>query len=139
MVIDTAKVCTKCKQEKPLTEFYLYGKADSECRSVKTRADCKECQRARTAAHRASGRARELALMRQYGLSLSDFNSLLASQNGACAICRIIGVRWFVDHDHETRIVRGILCQHCNSALGFARDSPVILRACAEYLECSRA
>jgi hypothetical protein len=48
-----------------------------------------------------------------------------------------------VDHDHECcpgktscgKCVRGLLCHHCNTALGYARNNPTILRALADYLE----
>jgi len=40
-----------------------------------------------------------------------------------------------LDHDHASSTFRGWLCARCNSALGFGRDSPLILRGLAEYLE----
>lgn len=39
-----------------------------------------------------------------------------------------------IDHDHQTGIVRGVLCRHCNTALGFFKDDPAKLRLLAEYL-----
>jgi hypothetical protein len=39
------------------------------------------------------------------------------------------------DHDHKSGAFRGWLCHHCNGVLGWAKDSPVTLRALAAYLE----
>ena len=70
---------------------------------------------------------------------------MLVEQNGVCAICRQPESRtWHgvkkqtdlaVDHCHETKRVRGLLCHKCNSILGYVKDSPVVLRTAADYLE----
>lgn len=59
--------------------------------------------------------------LRAYGLTEEMFDRMLAEQNGQCAICggQPSG-RWktlFVDHDHKTGAVRGLLCHLCNAAL----------------------
>lgn len=38
------------------------------------------------------------------------------------------------DHDHVTGKFRGMLCNACNSGLGFFRDSPERLRRAIDYL-----
>jgi hypothetical protein len=82
---------------------------------------------------------RNSQLKRWYGITLDEYNVLLDSQNGKCAICGIdkpMGVGCFhVDHDHITNKVRGLLCQKCNMGIGALQDSPTILRKAAEYLE----
>lgn len=81
--------------------------------------------------------ARRRHLLTTYGLTLEQYEALLASQDGACAICR--GKRRYllaVDHDHKTGAVRGLLCKLCNSRmLTAARDDPAVLRRGADYLE----
>lgn len=62
-----------------------------------------------------------------------------SEQDGRCAICRHefrTGTRRgvHVDHDHETRRVRGLLCGPCNTALGGLKDDPSRLAAAARYL-----
>jgi hypothetical protein len=39
-----------------------------------------------------------------------------------------------VDHDHETKHVRGLLCANCNTALGKFHDNPDLLYRAADYL-----
>lgn len=41
----------------------------------------------------------------------------------------------YVDHCHETGVVRGLLCHNCNFAIGYMKDNPQRLRAAANYLE----
>ena len=39
------------------------------------------------------------------------------------------------DHNHFTDLIRGILCDSCNSALGLFRENPAFLQAALDYLE----
>jgi hypothetical protein len=59
--------------------------------------------------------------LRAYGLTADDFERMEQDQGGRCAICGALPAgRWkrlFVDHDHKTGKVRGLLCHLCNSAL----------------------
>jgi hypothetical protein len=52
-----------------------------------------------------------------------------------CEACREETVELVVDHCHKTGIFRGWLCPSCNTALGFCRDNPKILRRLADYVE----
>lgn len=47
--------------------------------------------------------------------------------------------RLVIDHDHETGMVRDLLCSRCNSALGLFRDDPRVLIAAAQYVTKHRA
>lgn len=78
-------------------------------------------------------------LKKKYGLSQTDYDALLFSQNGKCAICGVLAACapkkiLAVDHDHTTRLIRGLLCDKCNSLLGFAGDHIEILQAAIKYL-----
>jgi hypothetical protein len=78
---------------------------------------------------------REERLKQVYGLSLQDYEAMVAQQGGVCRICKTKPARpLFVDHSHASGRVRGLLCHPCNAALGFMRDDPVIAAAAAEYL-----
>ena len=71
-----------------------------------------------------------------YGLTLEDYDTMLAEQNNSCAICnKTVGGNLFVDHDHKTGEVRGLLCNGCNSGLGMLKDNLDLLRSAVLYLE----
>ncbi len=76
----------------------------------------------------------------QYGIDEQTYDFLLKFQNFGCAICSSTnpggrGNRFHVDHDHETDIVRGLLCNKCNLALGLLQDSIYLLDNAINYLE----
>lgn len=59
-------------------------------------------------------------LFRVYGLTMDQFDALVAAQRGLCAMCGHAPTgRFNVDHDHATGAVRALLCGPCNRALGF--------------------
>jgi hypothetical protein len=77
--------------------------------------------------------------LKRFGITPEQYEGLLAVQGGVCAICdepdrSIDKPRLAVDHDHETKDVRGLLCVSCNRGLGFFRDNPDILVKAVEYL-----
>lgn len=41
---------------------------------------------------------------------------------------------WHIDHDHDSGIVRGVLCALCNTGIGMFRDDPELLLRAVEYL-----
>jgi NAD-dependent SIR2 family protein deacetylase len=75
---------------------------------------------------------RAASLRRRYGLT--QFGELLSRQRSQCAICHEKMLLPYVDHCHATGKVRGLLCQKCNSAIGFLDDNPWRADAAAEYL-----
>lgn len=83
-------------------------------------------------------RAIESHFIRKFGITTVERDQMLADQGGVCAICNIdeaTGKGWCVDHCHKTGKIRAILCSHCNTMLGHAKDNPETLRAAAVYLE----
>lgn len=76
----------------------------------------------------------------RYNLKPGEYDALLLAQGGLCAICRADtpGIRtrsFYVDHDHDTGRVRGLLCHRCNSALGYLNDDSALLAKAVHYLE----
>lgn len=71
-----------------------------------------------------------------YGMTLQEYEILLEKQNYGCAICgnnngnRVM----FVDHDHETDKVRGLLCTRCNCAIGLFEDDVERMAKAIEYI-----
>lgn len=71
----------------------------------------------------------------KYNLTGEGISALLGAQGEKCAICfRSITVRFHVDHDHVTGKVRGLLCRHCNIAIGLLQDSSTVVSSAAAYL-----
>jgi len=63
-------------------------------------------------------RRRNRTLTVRYGITLAERDALIAAQNGRCAICEEPSARLVTDHDHVTKIVRAMLCNRCNVAVG---------------------
>jgi hypothetical protein len=80
--------------------------------------------------------------LRQYGLSIEDWEDIFNKQNGVCAICNLPETvidkgtkrRLAVDHCHSTGKIRGLLCTKCNKGIGLLNDSPEILDKASAYL-----
>jgi len=78
-------------------------------------------------------------LDRNYGLSREQHRRLLEAQNGVCAVCKLPSRRALcVDHCHATRLVRGLLCDKCNTALGLLGDDSTRMRAAGAYVDRAR-
>lgn len=117
------KKCSKCKIEKPLESFHKNIRAP-EGRHY----HCKSCRK-------------EESLI-QYNLTISSYDKLVKLQGNKCAICGTSEPkgtstlnRWYVDHNHETGEVRGLLCSPCNTGLGNFYDNAEVLRRAAKYLD----
>ena len=73
------------------------------------------------------------------------YKVLFDLQDGKCGICKTPsgsnnrGDKLAVDHCHETKHIRGLLCHRCNTALGLLKDDEDRLRAAIEYLSIARA
>jgi Recombination endonuclease VII len=67
---------------------------------------------------------RDRQYRKRYGITLDDYNRMLETQAGKCAICSTTtagkkGQAFAVDHCHVTNQVRGLLCIKCNARLGW--------------------
>lgn len=72
---------------------------------------------------------------RTYGIDVATYAAMLLRQHGGCAICRQESDKpLVVDHDHGSGKVRGLLCNACNTGLGFFKDDPAALATAITYL-----
>lgn len=112
-----------------------YGKAH--------RGEAREAQRRHRLAH--PEKSAEYTAKWKYGITSEEYDRLFVEQGGLCAVCRQpetardrlgrVRARLSVDHNHKTGAVRGLLCHHCNAALGHVNDDIELLRALMAYLE----
>jgi len=79
---------------------------------------------------------REKHLLWRYGITPEQYNELFEKQKGLCAICgKEQEARLHVDHCHNTKVVRGLLCGNCNRALGLMKDNIEFLLKAVNYLQ----
>lgn len=117
------KNCITCGEQKPLSEFQK--RKDVKCGY---RNQCNTCRSKYN-----STRHRKI----KYSITQNGFDSILKIQNNCCDICKNILVKGqgtHIDHDHTTGKIRGILCNPCNRALGYFKDSTEILKSAILYL-----
>lgn len=83
---------------------------------------------------------RRISCEQVYGISIDEYDNMVKQQGGVCALCGRAdpyGRNLAVDHDHDTGKIRGLLCTHCNFALGLVRDDVSVLQKMVEYLTVS--
>jgi hypothetical protein len=151
--------CTSCKTVKPVADFRIRTRAVPRPRSV-----CKVCEARQTQQCTASKprhlrkaatrkwekqnplkHKQQLTRRRIRVLGLeSEMTAIIARLNeqAACEICGItdLGDRYkslCIDHNHQTKRFRGLLCTNCNQSIGKFKDDPSLLLKAAAYLSRS--
>lgn len=166
---EAVKTCTQCREAKALDCFKFTaprlrpsgnmsaGSYGSECRSCL-------CQRARdyrranpevvraadkrrydNSGARGARSRRDGHYRRTFGITVDDYERMLAEQGGKCHLChgrpvasksrRSGNARLHVDHDHQTDKVRRLLCYRCNVGLGLFRDNVAVLSRAIAYIK----
>lgn len=113
--------CHKCKKWKVFSSFNK-GKTLSGKRS-----QCRNCER-------------NYKMMLRYGLNVEQVKDFWKRKK--CEICdeKFInygsgqGRHKCIDHSHITGLARGILCNVCNSAIGYLEDNPKLIQNAIKYL-----
>ena len=140
--------CPDCKKDKPESEFH-----NNKLRKSGKHVYCKKCRSSR-AKHRYERDKEKIksrnkkwwdnkdnsrkVVLRQHGITVEDYNRMFDSQDGCCAICGKHQIeldhRMYVDHDHYTGEIRGLLCRNCNLAIGLLNDDELLLTKAISYL-----
>ena len=147
------KICSKCRQDKPLTEFNTQGKLNG-----KPRSQCKECDadygkwlrkhrpdKVKQNKKRYNQNHPEQVKRwfkrhkwKKKGLSPDMIEQTISTHNNLCDLCGEPSDSLVVDHCHTTKMFRGLLCNGCNIGLGHFRDNPLILSKAITYLKKHR-
>ena len=69
-----------------------------------------------------------------YKFGTSDYNRYMREQQGKCVICEESGKKLVIDHDHETKAVRQLLCSDCNSGFGRIEENLSYMQNAVDYL-----
>lgn len=108
---------------------------------------CKSCRTDYFQENYDPEKARTRNFKHYYGHDDLIYDRLFEIQNGICAICgrppeeqpmgrnRTARTILSTDHNHKTGKVRGLLCRHCNQALGWIRENPESIQKMLEYIE----
>ena len=73
-------------------------------------------------------------LRARYGIDIKMYNYMVELQGGKCGICHEEHEKLFVDHEHGSGLVRGLLCKRCNTGLSMFKDSPERVHNALRYL-----
>lgn len=129
--IPAFKRCIRCGEEKPADSFWRRSDGLRALRSW-----CKSCCKEYAATQDVVARQRDRCFRRVYGITLAEYDFMLTSQDGRCAICGDVPEqRLQVDHDHETGEIRGLLCGSCNAGIALLCEAPETLEAAIAYLK----
>lgn len=159
------KICTLCKQEKPMGDFYkdaaqrdgihsqcnlcmsAYKKQHQKNNQIKYNEyarkyrknnpeKSKDSQRRYRENH--ADKILNSSFKHRFNITLDDYNKMLTDQNGVCAICgetNKTGARLAVDHNHITGEIRGLLCMKCNVAVGKWGEDMQLFEKTLSYLK----
>jgi hypothetical protein len=124
--------CSVCGVFKLASEFQL-ERDDRAKGGVALRSQCKPCR---------EHIKWKSFIVRTYGITAEQYYEMLDEQEGKCAICksdspnseRIESGKLFIDHCHETKKVRGLLCAKCNFGIGYLNDDVSLLQSAIEYI-----
>lgn len=91
-------------------------------------------------------RSKEYQIKVKYGITLNEFNELLAAQGGTCKLCKREVEEFCVDHDHKCcpgvktcgQCLRGIICHLCNGFIGHIENNDLDLTTIQRYMDESR-
>jgi hypothetical protein len=130
----TWRNCKTCETKRPIEDFYKHSQYKDGRMSW-----CKFCHSDKVKAKYNPLVRKARKLKYNYGITLDEYNSKLKEQDNLCAICKSDkpggNGDFYVDHNHATGQVRGLLCHWCNFMIGQCKEDPEILSAGIDYLK----
>jgi hypothetical protein len=157
----TNHTCKGCQRSLPLSAYGIrlnYGKNGGH----KRRSRCKRCEADYGKLRRENCPDKVKATKKRYqdknpdkvrrwglrsgwrrhlGLDPDKVELSLKTHNGLCDICGNSpnGKSLAIDHCHDTKTFRGVLCSHCNIGLGHFKNNPDLLDKAKLYLNSHKA
>lgn len=132
------KKCSKCSKNKKESCFYI------DKRTGSLRSYCKDCGNAMNREWRFKNKEKvknqnkkhqtTFKLKHIYKIDSEELYSLIEKSNNMCMICSK-EEKLYIDHNHDTNKVRGLLCSKCNLGLGHFNDDIKILLQAIDYLQ----
>lgn len=75
----------------------------------------------------------------RYKFDVEHYNEMFDEQNGKCPICNRhqneLEKPLRIDHNHSTSVVRGLLCDNCNTAIGLLHEDKETFIKAVKYLK----
>ena len=135
------RVCRVCGKEKNLVDDYYLSRKDPTLPSSYS-YECKDCTVKRTTEYNKKNAygVRSRYLRRNYGISLEDYEQMIAEQHYQCAICKTaeaggkFNKRFMIDRD-SSGAVRGLLCKSCKVAIAEVGYNIHTLESMVQYLK----
>ena len=131
------KTCKCCKQTKPITEFYK-NKSKPDGLTIY----CKDCSKEKERNfHKNNPQLKKFRNKKhmlesaEKSITYDTFTRMIKEQDNKCGICETDMYKPYIDHNHETGLVRMLLCHHCNTMIGMAKENKTILEKAIKYIE----
>ena len=121
------KICSKCKQNLSDDNFY---KRTYKSGNVGLQPKCKACG----SANRAQYYKPHTSIRLKLKLTQAEVDALVEPGECQNPACRSTDRRLCIDHSHDTKKPRGLLCHNCNTALGLLGDNAQIILGLSQYL-----
>lgn len=142
-----SKICSKCNEDQPLSSYHKNKDSPDGHQSV-----CKECKKHyrkhyyhrevdkwttqskewyENNKERKSLTSKKKHVNSYFGITVEEYDAYF--KDACCGICDATE-RLVLDHCHNTGVIRGVLCNTCNSGIGMLKDNPELLKKGIEWL-----
>jgi len=125
------KTCTKCGQSLSEDQFH---KRTYKSGKIGLQPKCKSC----SSKERKKYTKKHETIRWKLKLSDEEYEALVASGECANSACRSKDRRLCIDHCHDSKKPRGLLCHNCNTALGLLGDNVQVILGLSQYLAQSK-